>query len=399
MTGGEPPGAPARVLVVLGNRNLHGQERANIQVFAALKERGVDALFVTHAAWGHEALQPYLDGLGLRWATLPFARHFTRRTTAAEWPRNLARVAEGSRAFRRLLGTYRPTHVHLANPHYALAVLPALYASRVPVVYAIGDAPTEHHVLHRVLWRRLIVPRVGRFVCVSEFVRQRLVASGADARRARVVYPDPPARPPRQSDLPADLAGPAAAPFAGRTVAYVGQITAQKGVHLLVDAAVALCRERPDVRFLVAGRIPSASAFGRALARRVIEAGLTDRIRFLGYVEDVPGLLALADVHACPSVAEEALGLVVMEAKAAGRPSIVLPTAGGPPEIVTDGDDGVVCRAATAEALAEGLQRLLVLDDAALAAQGAAARASLEQLGATPETFARKWAEVYGTAS
>ena len=57
-----------RVLVMLGGIPLWGQERGNIQVFAALKGH-LRSLFVTHKAYGHESIQPMLDRLGLAWTT------------------------------------------------------------------------------------------------------------------------------------------------------------------------------------------------------------------------------------------------------------------------------------------------------------------------------------------
>lgn len=377
-----------RVLVVLGNYALNGQERGNIEVFRAAQTRGVDALFVTHRAWGYAHLQPTLDRLGLRWTPLDYARHFTKRTTPIGWLRNLVRLSRAAWAFRRIARAYRPTHIHVANPHYVLSVLPALLLTRTPVVYRLGDVPTEHHVLYRLLWRRVIVPRVSRFVCVSEYVRQKLIETGASPERVTVIYSHPPAR-------PAGAAAPPVEPFPGRTVLYVGQIASHKGVGLLVEAAIALCHEHGDVRFLIAGAISRDNPFALGLLRKVQASGLSGRIRFLGYVEDVPALLAAADLHVCPSVCDEALSNTVVEAKQAGVPSVVF-ASGGLPELVAHGVDGWVCRAKTAGSLREGIGRVLTMEAETLGAMGAAAQASMARLGITEEAFAARWAEVYG---
>src|SRR5690606_24654106 len=278
-----------------------------------------------------------------RWTTLPYARHFTKRTTTTGWLRNLGQVMRGARAFQRIARTYRPTHIHVANPHYFLSVLPALLLTRTPVVYRLGDAPTEHHAFYRILWRRFVIPRVSAFVCVSEYVRERLLATGCPPEKARVIYSHPPARPDGAAAL--DLGS-----FVGRTVLYVGQVAPHKGVDLLVEAAISLCEERDDVRFLLAGLVVRQNTFALGLIGKVQAAGLSDRIRFLGYVEDVPGLLAAADVHVCPSVCAEALSNTVVEAKQAAVPSAVF-ASGGLPELVEDGVDGWVCEAKTAEGL------------------------------------------------
>ncbi len=383
------PPAP-RVLVALGNAALNGQERGNIEALYAAKEVGVDALFVTHAAWGHRHLQPALDRLGLRWTALDYARHFTKQLSPLGWVRNVGRLLAASWGFWRIARRYRPTHVHAANPHYVLSVLPALLLMRTPLVYRLGDVPTQHHALYRRLWRWFIIPRAERFVCVSAYVRDRLVELGAPAEKTQVLYSYPPERPAAEPLEPPE-------PFAGTTVVYVGQIAKHKGVDLLVEAAVALCRARDDVRFLLAGAMARTNPFALALFGRVQAAGLGDRIRFLGYVEDVPGVLASAAVHVMPSVCEEALGNALVEAKQAGVPSVIFPS-GGMPELVEHGRDGVVCRARTAEALREGIGELMDAEPERLAAMAMAARDSLGRLGITKHAFAEAWGTVYGIA-
>jgi glycosyltransferase involved in cell wall biosynthesis len=376
---------------VLGNLALNGQERGNIQVFNALKEAGVEATFVTHSEWGHHHIQPLLDRLGLRWTTLAFPYHFRKGIGLRDWAKNLRRLTSASWAFWKTMRRYRPTHVHLANPHYALSALPALFVTRTPAIYRLGDEPPQHHVLYRLLWRWGIVPRVETFVCVSEYVREKAVGAGVPPEKTRVIYSYPPERP--ASARPALEENS----FSGRTVVYVGQISPHKGVDLLVEVATALCRAREDVRFLIVGTIAKQNLFGVGLLGRVQQLGLAERIRFLGYVEDVPGLLAQADVHVCPSVWEEPLSNTVPEAKLAGVPSVVFPS-GGLPELVTHGEDGYLCPEKSAQVLREGIEHFLDMEEEALLHAGEAARASLIPLSITKEGFVEAWGQVYGVS-
>ena len=383
----DDPPKVARVLAALGNARLNGQERGNIEVFRATKSAGVDALFVTHDEWGHYYLQPALDGLGLRWTTLDYARHFTKRLSAAEWAANLRRLLAAAWAFRGIACRYRPTHIHVANPHYFLSILPALLTMRTPVVYRLGDEPTQHHVLYRVLWRRFIVPRVSRFVCVSEYVRRKAIESGVPPSKTTVIYSHPAERPPVSEAKPPTTSSL-------RSVVFVGQVSPHKGVDRLVEAAINLCRDTEDVQVLIAGRIARHDAFVLRLMQQVGKAGLAERIRFLGYVDDVPGLLARADVHVCPSVWEEPLSNTVVEAKLAGAPSVIFDS-GGLPELIAHGRDGWICPDSTAASLEATLREVLALPEADLDAAKAAARDSLERLGITESAFANAWADVY----
>ena len=387
----DPPRAAARVLVVLGNAGLYGQERGNIEVYRTLQSEGVESLFVTHAQWGDNQVAPYLARLGLRSTPLTYAYHFRRGMSLRDVMRNVGRVLTGSWAFWRIARAYRPTHIHVANPHYALCVLPALWALRVPVVYRLGDEPSLHHVVYRVLWKWGLIPLVWRFVCISRYVAEAAVEVGVPRKKVRVVLSAPPARPDGEaSDLPADLDS-----GQKRTVVFVGQVAEHKGVEQLVEAAALLAPHYPHLRVLVAGRIAS-SPFAKRLGARVLGGGVGDRVRFLGYVEDVRGLLARADVHVCPSVWDEPLGNVVLEAKRAGVPSVVFPSGGLPEMIVEPGRDGVVCEARTAEALAAGIEHYLTLPDDDLAVAGQAARDSLAELGSDEATFRARWLDALG---
>lgn len=388
MARGEVPTRP-RVLFILGNFALNGQERGNIEVARTAQTAGAEALVVTHRDWGDRHIQPILNHLNIRWVTLRYARHFTKRMSIGLWVKNVGRIVKASWELRKTMRSFRPTRIHVANPHYYLSVLPALLLTRTPIVYRLGDEPTQHHPLYRALWRWGIVPRVQTFVCVSEHIRAKALASGVPLEKTAVIYTHPAARPTTASTtLP---------PYDGRTVTYVGQIAAHKGVDVLVDAALALCRQRDDVRFVIAGALARSNRYAVSLVGKVQAAGLGDRIRFLGYVEDVPGLLAASDLHVCPSVGPEALSNTVVEAKQAGVPSIVSGS-GGLPELITHDVDGRVCHTVTPEALAADITHFLDLSDDALDAAGEAAQASMVALGINAEAFAARWMSVYGVS-
>jgi glycosyltransferase involved in cell wall biosynthesis len=177
----------------------------------------------------------------------------------------------------------------------------------------------------------------------------------------------------------------------------VGQLIPEKGVDLLLDAVALLAARGIDARLDVVGRIdgwvqPRYQAYRERVQARAAEADLDGRVRFLGWRDDVPALMAGAAVHCCPSRPEqrEAFGLVVVEAKQAGVPSVVTPT-GALPELVAHGVDGWVCEHISAEDLALGLGRFLT-DPTLLARAGAAALASAARFNR--ERFAAEWKAV-----
>jgi glycosyltransferase involved in cell wall biosynthesis len=155
-----------------------------------------------------------------------------------------------------------------------------------------------------------------------------------------------------------------------RLVGTVGRITPWKGQADFIEAAHRLAETHDHVRFVIVGDCVSSPAERatdemyrdglHALADRL---GLTDRVIFTGYREDIPAVMNGLDVFVLPSH-EEPFGMVVLEAMAAGRP-IVATRAGGVPEIVRDEREALLVPPGEPEALAEAADRLLRDDELA----------------------------------
>jgi glycosyltransferase involved in cell wall biosynthesis len=139
----------------------------------------------------------------------------------------------------------------------------------------------------------------------------------------------------------------------------------QKGIGYLQEAFRRVCAQIPEAILLVAGTGPLEEPM-RAFAAR---HGLATNFRFLGWRDDVPRLLAAVDVLALASL-WEAFGLVFAEAGLAHVP-VAATRVEGIPEVVHDGETGLLVSPADAAALADAILRLL--RDRALAARMAAA--------------------------
>jgi glycosyltransferase involved in cell wall biosynthesis len=149
----------------------------------------------------------------------------------------------------------------------------------------------------------------------------------------------------------------------GFVFALVGRLEPRKGV---------------DRALLGLAGVPGASldVVGDGEDREALEAearslGVADRVRFHGYIEDVRPLLARAHAVLCVSRAE-GLGVSLLEAMAMGVPVVGF-AVGGVPEIVVDGETGLLCRADDVAALTAAMDRATRLGPT-LVAMGAAAR-------------------------
>jgi len=151
-------------------------------------------------------------------------------------------------------------------------------------------------------------------------------------------------------------------PTRGPLVISVSRLVPRKGMDVLIDAANRLVPSFPDLTLAIGGRGREADR----LARQVAEAGAP--VRLLGPVadDDLPDLIAAADVFAMAcrnrwgGLEQEGFGIVFMEAAAAGVAQVA-GDSGGAAEAVEDGITGLVVREpADAAEVAAALRRLLI---------------------------------------
>jgi len=149
---------------------------------------------------------------------------------------------------------------------------------------------------------------------------------------------------------------PASPPPGGQTILCVARFTAQKNHSVLIAAMERLAATHPDARLQLVGSGPEEEA----IRARVAERGLSN-VAFLGQRDDVPALMAAADIVVLPS-AFEGLPLVVLEAMAANRP-VVASRIGGVTEALGDDHPWLVA-AGDADVLAQALADALDQPDA-----------------------------------
>lgn len=139
----------------------------------------------------------------------------------------------------------------------------------------------------------------------------------------------------------------------GEIILAAGRLSPEKGFAVLVESAAQVLQRFPGCRFVLFGE----GAERATLERRVAELGIGDRFRMPGLRSDLDSLLPWADLVVLPSFTE-GLPNVALEAGAAGVP-VVATAVGGTPEVVIDGETGLLVPPGNASALADGIARLL----------------------------------------
>jgi glycosyltransferase involved in cell wall biosynthesis len=146
-------------------------------------------------------------------------------------------------------------------------------------------------------------------------------------------------------------------PPAGPFILTVGRLDPQKGHPDLFDAMRLVGARFPDARLVVVGGAQQASeAYVAYLREQAAEPDLAGKIVFAGQRTDVPRLMAACDVFALAPL-WEGFGLVFAEAMAAGKP-VVGTRVSAVPEVVLDGETGILVPPEDPEALAGAIIRL-----------------------------------------
>lgn len=157
-------------------------------------------------------------------------------------------------------------------------------------------------------------------------------------------------------------------PAAARVLVSVGRLVGWKGLRVILALLPQL---PPEVHYLVVGEGPDEAR----LREQTAQLGLTDRVHFCGRIahDQLPQVLAQADVLLQPSVGEESFGITLVEAMACALP-VLASRQGGMTEIVLSGVTGELLPAGDIEAWRGAIAHLLARPDR-MRALGEAARA------------------------
>ncbi len=252
----------------------------------------------------------------------------------------------------RLIRRWRPDVVHAHDPHaVALGALAVSIGSPDPRPPLVAARRVDFHIRGNAfsLWK---YRQVACFVAASHAIAAMLRGDGVDESRVVVVHEGIDVERVQETataNIHETFWLPAGVPVVGNIAALVPH----KGQKYLVDAAPLVRRHVPDVHFVILGE----GELRAALEKQVKEAHLEKHVLLPGFRTDVLSLMKSLDVFVMSSVTE-GLGTSLLDAMAAERP-IVATRAGGIPEVVEDGETGLLVPVRDAVRLADAILRLL----------------------------------------
>jgi glycosyltransferase involved in cell wall biosynthesis len=324
-----------RVLHLHKLTGVSGSENHLLALLPALRERGIDARFLGLDVPGTEAqlLHDRLEELGVP--------HASVRCGPDASPRLARDVIRAVRAERPDL-----LHTHLVHGD--------VYGSIASRVTGRPFVSTRHNDDRYLLGPfryvdRAFARRARRLIAISDAVRGFLARAGHDPRRLTTIrYGLDELPTARSSPTPADAGIPEDVPLA----LAVGRLIEQKDHATLLRAFARAREEHPAARLAILGGGP-LEAETRELARTL---GLDDAVTLPGRTE-IRDWLERADVFVHTS-RWEGFGIVLLEAMLAGLP-IVATAVSAVPEVVADGETGMLVPAGDVAGVARELSRLL----------------------------------------
>jgi len=358
-----------RVLEVSYSRQVWGAELATMALAGPLAARGID---LTLGSPPGGDLEEHWRRLGLPFVPLDFSDRQGIRGEGAEGrpsPRQFAaELATTAQSVRAIAGAARGFDLVHSNSLWAhLDCALAGRLARRPVILELYDL-VRPGLGRQVLTAAASLSTVA--IAISQAVADIIGPRGA--RHVRIValsvdldrFGPGPAPAGVRSQLTADVDAP--------LVGIVGRIDPEKGVDVLVRAMGSLTGAAARAHLVVVGSGGLAPDGFPERVRAEAQELLGERVRFVGRSADVPGTMRALDVLVNASVAEP-FGLSVLEAQATGV-AVVGTAAGGIPDFVFDGDNGLLVPPRDVDALAKALERLVTDDElrARLAARGRA---------------------------
>jgi glycosyltransferase involved in cell wall biosynthesis len=344
-----------RVLIVEQGEGLWGAQRYLLRLAPLLEERGFDQVL---AAPGESAMATAWRSTGRQHVCLevPATRAVRHdgdagRPSASLVARELRRTAANSGRIARLARQVRADLIH-ANSHWShLESALAGPIARRPVVLHLheenlpGIAGALRGLSVAIADDTIAVSRaVARCLPPRARARTSVIHNGIDTNTFTPGPPDPALR----REIAADPDAP--------IVLVMCRLDPAKGVDHVIRAVASLPDGLGRVQLAVAGTGSLQPGYAAEL-HRLGEALLGPRVRFLGPRGDVAPLLRTADALALGS-SLEGLPLGILEAQACGTPVVAYPTA-GVPEIIRDGNTGLLAQQGDADDLSRCLSQIL----------------------------------------
>ncbi|THJ21608.1 MAG: glycosyltransferase family 4 protein [Nitrospira sp. CG24E] len=367
-----------RILYVHGIEAIGGAER---DLIALLKTLG-------RHKWEPHVVCP---GTGPFQEQLHAIAVATHALSLPPWRKPLALFQRRSAVSRlnAIVDQINPAMIHVNDIWWVPHTLQAVASRKQNPVPIMAHVRQE---IEPVKVRRYQLDRVEAVIAISRQIEQSLIAGGVSDNHVRTVYSGI-----ELSERQLSHDDQAIRRMIGVTneavlVGTVANLFSRKGYEVMLRALPAIVNAVPTVQYVIVGS--DDRGYADRLRRLADELKIADRVHMVGFQDPVQPVLASLDLYVHPALME-GFGIAVVEAMAMGK-AVVATTTGGLPEVVAQGETGLLVPPGDAESLAETVVSLL-LDRVRREQMGSKGRARAQErfsLGASVMQMERLYGEV-----
>ena len=239
------------------------------------------------------------------------------------------------RRLRDVVNHIQPAMIHVNDIWWVPQVMEAVGrdVSRPPTVVAHVRQEIEPSKA-----KQYGLDRLQGLIAISKHVEASLVAGGVASERVETIYSGI-ATPllPLHIDHQV-IRSQFGVPLDATVLVTVANLFSRKGYEVMLRALPAVIAAVPTVHYLVVGE--GTSDYADHLATLASTLKIEDRVHFAGFQEAVHSILRTCDLYVHPALLE-GFGIAVVEAMAMGK-AVVATTTGGLPEVVVDGETGLL---------------------------------------------------------
>ena len=282
---------------------------------------------------------------------------------------------------KNLIKKKRIDLIHTDSPRQALYAGMAAKQAHLPLVWHVRVSTPEKKSLEKLLYKRS-----SKVIAVSKAASQRFRGFELAADKVIVIHNgvDLTEFSPQQLDnklrLELDI------PEGWTLVGTLGQLIPGKGQHVLLEAAAKVVEQVSHVKFMIVG--DGDQAYRKKLVNLTKDLGLSGKVVFAGFWEDIHRIMNTLDIVILPSTTHlEGFSRVIIEAMASSKP-VIASNSGGNPEAIEDGTTGFLVPPDNPERLAGSILHL-VKDETTRKKMGEAGRKRAEKLFSIEQNISR----------
>lgn len=340
-----------KVLVIIPSGFCYGLQHISFSLFNTSRDK-IEPFFLI-SKWSDGEFEREIQKMGFKFSH-SWLGMFSRKMDAKNIKMSLhalSKLPALYRDFWKLYKSFKPDILFFANHHELILLYPALAFIRRPVVCHMHDPAPALSFQKRTF--SFYMKKVKKILAISENVKQRIIALGGKENEITVLHNGIviPATPDFERDN--TLCKKAQWPDDVFIIGITGQMSATKGHEDLLNAFAKAYKNNKALRLIIGGK-PSYP-FSQTLQTLIDSLALKDVVYFSGWQEEASSFFRSIDLYVLASRHDEGYGLVIAEAMAFSKPTVIT-ASGGAVELVKDGVTGFIVPKRDIDALAQKIE-------------------------------------------